>query len=147
MAVGCPFITCAVKRKTIEFCWDCQEHQTCEKWRNHREYGKEHDTFKSYRRLEDNISSILEGGVERFENEQRERERLLREMLKGFNEGRSKNYYCLAATFLEIKELRDTLNEARTQSRGLEIKEKSKILHAVLHRTAERKNHSLKLRK
>lgn len=27
MAVGCPFITCAVKKKGIEFCWDCEENE------------------------------------------------------------------------------------------------------------------------
>jgi len=34
MAAGCPFITCAVKKKGIEFCWDCEENKTCEKWKN-----------------------------------------------------------------------------------------------------------------
>jgi len=66
MAVGCPFITCAVKKKGIEFCWDCEENITCEKWEKHREFGKHHDTFTCYQKLEDNISFIQKKGVGEF---------------------------------------------------------------------------------
>jgi hypothetical protein len=31
MAVDCPFITCAAKRKGIEFSWECGESETCER--------------------------------------------------------------------------------------------------------------------
>jgi len=68
-------------------------------------------------------------------------------MLQEFNEGRSKSYYCIAATVLEIEELEESLNKAKKDSTGLEIKEKSKILHLILDEIAERKNYYLKLRK
>ena len=147
MAVGCPFITCAVKRKGIEFCWDCEENETCERWKKHRRFSRQHDTFKCYRKLEDNISSILKNGVDEFEKAQKTREQLLKEMLQDFNEGRSKNYYCVAVTVLEVEELKKALREAREQSEGLGIKEKSKILHSILDKVAERNNSTLKLRK
>ncbi|HRU39968.1 MAG TPA: DUF3795 domain-containing protein [Candidatus Goldiibacteriota bacterium] len=28
MAAGCLFITCAIKHKGIEFCWDCDDNKT-----------------------------------------------------------------------------------------------------------------------
>lgn len=147
MAVGCPFITCAVKKKGIEFCWDCEENKTCEKWKKHREFGKQHDTFKCYQKLEDNISFIQKHGVGEFEKVQKTREKLLKEMLQDFNEGRSKNYYCIAVTIFEIEELKKTLTKAKKDSIGLEIKGKSKIIHSILGEIAERKNYCLKLRK
>ena len=113
MAVGYPFITCAVRRKEIEFCWDCEENQACEKWKKHRELGKQYDSFKCYQKLEDDINFIQANGVDRFEEQQRSRERILTEMLREFNEGRSKSYYCIAATVLEIEELRNALDNAR----------------------------------
>jgi hypothetical protein len=67
MAVGCPFITCAVKKRGIEFCWDCQENESCEKWRKHREFGKRHDTFKCNQKLENDIAFIQRNGVAEFE--------------------------------------------------------------------------------
>lgn len=71
MAVGCPFITCAVKRKGIEFFWDCEDSITCEKWKKHRDSGKLHDSFKCYQKLEDDISFIQKNGVETFEKLQK----------------------------------------------------------------------------
>ncbi len=147
MAVGCPFITCAIKKKEVEFCWDCQENRSCEKWRKHRDFSKQHDTFKCYQKLENNINFIQKHGVAEFEKLQNIREQLLEEMLAEFNEGRSKSYYCIAATVLEINELKESLARARDDSKGLEIKEKSKLLHAILDEIAIKEKYSLRLRK
>ncbi|MDO8726469.1 MAG: hypothetical protein Q7J35_10415 [Candidatus Methanoperedens sp.] len=64
-----------------------------------------------------------------------------------FNEGRSKRYYCIAATVLEIDELKESLANARNDSKGLEINEKSKLLHSILDEIALQKKYYLKLRK
>ena len=147
MAAGCPFITCAIKKKGIEFCWQCKENETCEKWRKHRGFSKRVDSFICYRKLEDNIAFIQKNRVNEFEKEQKTRENLLKEMLQEFNEGRSKSYYCVAATVLEIEELEETLNKAKKDSLELEIKERSEIFHSILDELAERKNYYLKLKK
>lgn len=147
MAVGCPFITCAVKRKGIEFCWECEENESCEKWRKHREAGERFDSFKCYQKLEDNIAFVQNNGIKEFEKVQKIREKLLKEMLQCFNEGRSKSYYCIAATVLEIEELEKVLRKAKEESKGLEIKERSKVLHSLVDEVAKRKNYYLKLRK
>ncbi|BBL69392.1 DUF3795 domain-containing protein [Methanoculleus chikugoensis] len=147
MAVGCPFITCAVKRKGIEFCWECEESGTCEKWKNHREAGKERDSFKCYQTLEEDISYISRHGVSEFQKIQERREVLLREMLNDFNEGRSKSYYCIAATVLELDELEEALSRAREESGGLDVRARSKTLHRILDEIASRRGYHLRLRK
>ncbi|MDO9326544.1 MAG: DUF3795 domain-containing protein [Methanoregula sp.] len=147
MGAGCPFITCALKKKGIEFCWDCKEHETCEKWAKHRESGKKADSFKCYQTLEDDIAFIQKNGVNEFEKMQKTRELLIKEMLREFNEGRSKRYYCIAATVMETGELEEALIKARTNSDGSEIKEKSRVLHALLDEIARQKNYFLKLRR
>ena len=147
ITVGCPFITCAVKKKGIDFCWQCKENVTCEKWKRHREASIHGDSFVCYQKLEDNIQYILENSVEVFEEEQIIRENMLKEMLKEFNEGRSKTFYCIASTVLEPEELRNALHQAQKQSVGLDLRDKSKILHRILNTIAENKNYCLKLRK
>jgi len=147
MAVGCPFITCAVKKKGIEFCWDCSESQTCDKWRKHRSAGKKHDSFKCYQSLEDDISFILANGIDKFVEEQQARERLLTHMLREFNEGRSNSYYCIAATILTINELKDTINKVDKESTGLDVEAKSKLMHRALDDIANRNDYYLKLRR
>jgi hypothetical protein len=147
MAVGCPFITCAVKRKGIEFCWNCGEKGTCEKWKKHRDAGKMKDSFKCYQKLEDDIAFIPKKSVVEFERSQQVREGLLQVMLQEFNEGRSKSYFCIAATILEIAELKEALDKATKGSEGLALKERSKFLHSMLDDIAARKHYNLKLRK
>ena len=147
MGAGCPFITCALKKKGIEFCWDCEESETCEKWAKHRKSGKVADSFKCYQTLEDDIAFVRKNGVSEFEKLQKKRESLLKEMLPEFNEGRSKSYYCIAATVLEIGELEKALSEAKKKSGGFEIKEKSRVLHTIMDELALHRNYNLKLRK
>jgi Protein of unknown function (DUF3795) len=147
LGAGCPFITCALKKKGIEFCWTCEEHETCEKWRKHRETGKRVDSFTCYQKLEDDIAYIRRYGVKKFEEMQKIREHLLNEMVREFNEGRSKSYYCIAAAVMEIEELKEALKKVHMNSDGLGIKEKSKVLHALLDEIARQRNYYLKLRK
>jgi len=84
---GCPFITCALKKKGIEFCWSCEDHETCKKWINHRESGKKSDSFMCYQKLDDDIAFLQKNGADEFEMIQKIRERSLKEMLREFNEG------------------------------------------------------------
>jgi len=147
MGAGCPFITCALKKKGIEFCWDCEEKKTCEKWAKHRNAAKTADSFTCYQKLEEDIAGIRKNGADEFEETQKKREHLLKEMLRGFNEGRSKTYYCIAAAVMEMGELEQALTQAGRHSKGLGIKEKSKVLHSILDDIAKQRNYYLKLRK
>jgi len=147
MDAGCPFITCAVKKKGIEFCWQCSESQTCDRWAKRREWGKDHDSFTCYQALEDNMAFIRRYGIAKFRTAQRARERLLVEMLDRFNEGRSKTYYCLAATVLNTTELRTVLVKARKQSAGLDKEDRSRLLHSLLDKISRQRRIRLKLRK
>lgn len=147
MSLGCSFITCAVKKKEIEFCWECNEGDNCERWEKHREAGKKVDSFKCYQKLDDDIHFIQNNGVEQFLSNQNIREEILKDILDNFNEGRSKSYYCIVATVMEIKELEEAVQKAKRDSKGLDIKGKSKILHKILDEIASRKMYKLKLRK
>lgn len=147
MRAGCPFITCAVKKKQIEFCWQCDDNSTCDKWHGHREFSKNHDTFVCYQKLDDNIATIQKNGISYFYEIQRTREALLRTMLKEFNEGRSKRLFTIAATVMEISELEDAIKQAEKESSGLPLKEKAKVMHEILEEIAESQHYYLKLRK
>jgi hypothetical protein len=147
MGAACPFHNCAIKKKGIEFCGFCDENATCARWEKHREMGKQHDSIVCYQKLEDNIAFIQKNGMEEFEKQQKTREKLVRSMLSEFNDGRSKTFYCIAATVLEIGELKSVLEEAREKSMGLDVKEKSEVMHSLLNKIAENKGYLLKLRK
>lgn len=147
MAVGCLFITCAIKSKGVEFCWDCGVNEPCERWRRHRETGKEHDSFKTYQKLEHDIKFIKTQGVKAYDEQQRVRESLLLRLLNEFNEGRSKSYYCIAVTLMDINDLMDSLAEATIKSGSLNIKDKAKVMHSLFDAIALKKGYHLGLRK
>jgi hypothetical protein len=147
MGAPCPFHNCAIKKKGIEFCGVCDENATCARWRKHREMGKQRDSIVCYQKLEDNIAFIQKNGMGEFERQQQAREKLVRAMLSEFNDGRSKTFYCIAATMLEISELESVLEEARVKSVGLDLKARAEVMHSLLDKIAENRNYSLKLRK
>ncbi len=143
----CPIVNCAIKKKGVEFCWECPDNVTCDRWNKRIEFSRRIDSFKCYQTLESDVSFIREHGVETFDKVQKARENILKEMLAEFNEGRSKSYYCIAATVLEVGELENALDEAMKASAGLEIKGKARSLHSALDAIAAQKNYCLKLRK
>ncbi len=147
MKVGCPFITCAVKRRGLEFCWQCPEQENCPKWRARRESGQAHDSFVCYQKMEDNIEFIKSRGISAFVKSQRTKEALTTALLDEFNEGRSKSFYCVAATVMDIPELKHALEQARRESKGMDIKAKARTLHAILDGIARKRGYHLKLRK
>jgi hypothetical protein len=147
MAVGCPIITCAVKKHGIEFCWECDQAETCDRWGGHRKFSRTRDTFVCYQQLEANIAFIRANGPQAFEKNQRVRERLLVDMLEGYNEGRSKTYYSIAATVLELCDLLEAMSQARRNSAGLTLRQRSQLLHSLLDSTAACHGAVLRLRK
>jgi hypothetical protein len=147
MGAACPFVNCAVKKKGLEFCWDCPDFQYCQKQISHTEYAQLHDTFTCYQKIRDNITSIRKNGIEAFEEEQRTRESLLRQMLADFNNGRLKTLYCIAATVLEVGELREVLYEAAQKATGMKLAEKAELMQFLLNEVAQKRGYTLKLRK
>ena len=113
----------------------------------HKESAKKADSFTCYQNLEDNIAFIQKNGVDEFEHTQKIKEHLINGMLREFNDGRSKTFYCIAATVLETGELEAALTHARQNSDGLDFKQKSRVLHSVLDKIARQRNYCLKLRK
>ncbi len=147
MGAPCPFHNCAIKKREVEFCGFCPENVTCKRWSKFREAAKHLDSIVCYQRLEDNIAFISKKGIEKFEEQQRIRENLLRQMLAEFNEGRSKTLYCIAATMLEIEELENVLKKAKEKSIGLDQEKKAEVMHSLLDDVAKNKHYFLKLRK
>lgn len=147
MKVGCSFITCAVKKRGIEFCWQCPDNEACERWHEHRVWGRSHDSFVCYQRLESNIDFVEDHGIFAFAADQKRREDLLSEMLAEFNEGRSRSYYCIAATVMDIPEIKEAIAQARDISAGEDVKTRSKALHAILDKIAQDRKYSLRLRR
>jgi len=97
--------------------------------------------------LEHDIQLVLDHGLDELVHDLQLREHILKQMLEQFNEGRSKSYYCIAATVMTKADIEQALEEAKQRSGGLDIKAKAKLLHAILDDIAQKKGYLLKLRK
>ena len=148
---SCSYITCCVKEKGLEVCGQCSEFP-CSKFEPWLETGGEYDSFLTHKKAKPNQEFIQKHGLERFVKQQRKRFQLLEEMLKHFDDGRSKSYYCIATALLPISDLEISLKKSKQKLETEKIdfsdnKTKSKILKEALNESAARNEVDLKLRR
>jgi len=136
-----------VKKKNLEVCAECNDFP-CLKFGGF-DAG---DSFLTHRKSIVNLDFIKENGVEEFVKQQKRRIELLGKMLKQFDEGRSRSFYCLAAALLSIKDLEKSLEYSKQRMEadkvGLkDVKTRSKILRGYLSDFAAKQRIELRLRK
>ncbi len=141
---SCSIITCCVKKNGFETCAECNEFP-CSRLKDWDKY----DSFICHRISLSNLNLIKEKGIKEFIKQQKKRIELLEHVLKNFNEGRSKSFYCIATALVPIKDLEQALknSEERIKKENInfnDLKTKSKILKEYLNESA--KNYSLKLK-
>ncbi|MFX0040641.1 MAG: DUF3795 domain-containing protein [Promethearchaeota archaeon] len=144
---SCSIITCCVKNHKFETCAECNEFpcSKIDKW-------DKMDSFISHRVSLSNLRLIKEIGIEQFYTQQQRRIELLEEMLKHFNEGRSKSFFCLATALLEIEAIEKALEVSLKKIADenidqKDLKAKSKILRGNLTKMAEIKSIEFKLKR
>ena len=110
---SCSFITCCVKNKGLEVCSECSEFP-CAKFKSAEEYEqlKESSSYPSCKKVLPNLYFIKEHGIRRFIGVQKKRVKLLETMISKFDDGRSRSFYCRAATFHDLKILKCSLEKA-----------------------------------
>ncbi len=144
---SCSFITCCVKKRNLEVCAECSEFP-CSKFKDAGKY----DSFLTYKKVIQNLNFSKEHGVEEFIEQQKKRIELLLTMLKHFDDGRSKSFYCIATTLLSIKDLKGALDNAEQKikedkSESDDTKTRAKLLKGFLNDIAAREGIELTLRK
>jgi len=109
---SCSYITCCVKKKSLEVCAQCEEFP-CSKFESWLVGGGEYDSFLSHKKAYPNLISIRKHGIEKLIEEQRKRIGLIEIMLKEFDDGKSKSFYYIASALLPIVDLETSLNKAK----------------------------------
>ena len=148
---SCGYITCCVKKRRLEVCAQCDEFP-CSRFESWLVGGGEYDSFLTHKKAQTNLDFIRNHGIEKFIEQQSKRIRLLETMLKDFNDGRSKNFYCLATTLLPMRDLEIALDKTERKIKADEvgaddIKTRARILRGFLDDSAAREGIELKLRK
>ena len=86
-------------------------------------------------------------GAEAYRAEQEWKIRILAQLLENYNDGRKKNFLCLAVNLLEAEELKTVVRQMDEELGGLPIKEKAACMKKRLEDIAAQRQVVLKLRK
>jgi len=150
---SCSFITCCVKKKNLEVCAECSDFP-CSKFMSDEEYQhlKESSSYPSYKKVMPNLNFIKKHGIKTFIEQQRRRINLLEAMIKGFDDGRSRSFFCRVAVLLGLADLEKSLDSAKQKLKTDTVKPddkktKAKILRGILNEFAVKEVVELKLKK
>ena len=121
---SCPFITCCVKKKNLEVCAECLEFP-CSKFKTNEQYQQlqESSSYPSCKKVMPNLNFIKINGIIKFIEQQRSRIKLLQTMIKSFDDGRSRSFFCKAATLLDLTGLTSSLDKATQKIKTDKIKQ------------------------
>lgn len=141
---SCPIAKCSLQNGKIEYCYECI-HYPCEKY----SHIDENDSFITHLHQKRDIRKAKKIGIEKYIAELIEKGNILEQLLSAYNNGRKKNFYCLAVNLLELSELQETLKKVETDITLSDLSKKDKISYIVktFQDIADRKGIVLKLRK
>ncbi len=127
----CSIWRCCVKKHGFETCAECDEYP-CERYQ--RRWSKCSEGWRIQRQ---NLDRIMQGGIDNWLKEQRERQALAEELLQNYNEGRSMRFYCDACKRMPIDLVYKAIEEAkkrmlRSEVENFDIKSKAKIIKGVI---------------
>lgn len=141
---SCKIAKCSLEQGKIEYCYECV-HYPCEKYRHIDDY----DSFITHRRQKSDLEKAQRIGIDEYNLEQSEKIQILNYLLSNYNDGRRKNFFCVAVNLLELSEIQEAINQmsANSELSSLPIKEQCLYVTDIFQRIADRRDIKLKLNK
>ncbi len=141
---SCAVINCNLKKDLVEYCYQCS-HYPCAKYAA----PSATDSFISYRNVIRDLEKARDKGLDVYKQEMEEKIQILETLIRDWNDGRQKGFYCLAVNLLEVGDLRDIMDliRGRIHTQDLDRPSKINLIAKLIHEIAEEKNIDLKLRK
>lgn len=140
---SCGIISCA-GRHGVDYCFQCEEYPCSRYAAPH-----EDDSFITYQNVQRDFARAKEQGLEVYRRQLDEKVQMLSLLLADYNDGRRKNFYCLAVNLLKLEDLRQALAQARQNPADADLppKERAARMVAVLEEAAQARGIDLRLRK
>lgn len=138
----CGLLSCC-QRRGIEYCFLCEEYP-CKKYNG----ADLSDSFITHKNQLRDLNKAKEIGMEIYENELNEKVVILEELLKNYDDGRRKSFYCTAVNLLDLQDVKAVMARMGDAT-DLEMPLKMKAAAAIrlFEETAEKRGVSLQLRK
>ena len=108
----------------------------------------EADSFVSHKNKINDLLKAKQNGIEVYKAELNEKVKILDELLKNYNDGRRKNFYCLAVNLLGLDDVKSVMERLSDETEtDVPIKERVATATRLFEETAAKRNISLRLRK
>jgi len=130
---SCSILTCCVKKRELETCADCLDFpcEKMKKWDNT-------DSFVTHKNSLLNLRSIKDNGLSAFIKQQSLRIKLLESLIKNYDDGRSKSFYCIASTLLPTDDIKKAIKEITFRKNEFKDKKSiAKFLKNLLQQIAD----------
>ena len=138
---SCKIAKCSIQHDKIEYCNQCQEFP-CD------QYGRadEYDIFITHRNWKQDFEKMKQIGVKAYNFEQGQKLEILKCLLKDYNDGRRKSFFCLAVNLLDLEDLKTVMEHLAEEKKlaSLTLKEKSAYVVKRFQSLAEQRGVALK---
>jgi hypothetical protein len=140
---ACSIITCCVKNNGFETCAECPQFP-CEKIKK----WDIADSFVTHKKSLENLRQIKERGIEEFLTQQQERITILNKLIKEYDDGKSKSFFCLASALMEIDDLNDLAVQMEIiRDNLIDRKQLAKLTRSIIEQKAKLKGTQLRYRR
>ena len=140
----CAVITCNKKHHGVEFCFQCSLYP-CKKYSKPSKV----DSFISYRNVITDFNKADKEGIDKYKIELDEKVRILEFLIKSYNDGKRKSFYCIAVNLLDLTAIRSIIEQIdkKISKQNMNIKGKIKLVIDLFESKAKEENIDLRLRK
>jgi len=139
----CAVVTCNQKNDNVEFCFQCSLFP-CKKYVN----PSATDSFISYKNVIGDFKRAKDD-LDGYKQVLNEKVNILEFFLKNYNDGKRKNYYCVAINLLSLGVLKNILDkiDLNIATQDIDLKNKIKLVVALFEEMAKKECIEIKLRK
>jgi len=139
----CAVISCNLKHDRIEHCYQCSQYP-CERYSR----SNQADSFITYKNVASDFAKAKKAGLGRYQSELDQKVKILEFLIADYNDGRRKNFYCLAVNLLSLPDLQGIMRgiEGKIQDFGGDRKTMIKTVIGLMESSAKNRNIELKLR-
>ncbi len=141
---SCAIARCSLQHDKVEYCYLCDEYP-CEKYDGIDEF----DSFITHRNQLKEFDKIKRIGMDTYQAELIEKVDILKYLLANCNDGRRKNFFCIAVNLLELRDIKPVMEqiEMKMSSENLTLKEKAVFAVNLFQALAAERSIVLKLNK
>lgn len=124
---SCAIALCSLEHGGYRYCFECGEYP-CEKYNGISDF----DSFITHRVQLKDMEKARSSGISAYHTALDEKAAILKYLLKNYNDGRRKTFFCLAVNLLELSDIQTVMKETEIEASS-KAALKEKAMAAVRH--------------